>query len=325
LRVLVLTAMYPTPERPAFGTFVQEQVESLRNAGIDVEVQAFAGGHSLRNYLRTGVALRARLKVDRFDVVHAHYGLAGLPARMQFQCPVVVTYHGSDILGEVGPDGNYTFAGRLKVLLSKALGFAVDERIIVAELLRTRLWSATLIPMGVDIDLFRPRPRHEARQTLGLDPERKYVVFVANPGNRRKRYDIAKAAVDIVAADDPGVELLPVYKATHDQVPLYMNASNVLILTSDHEASPCVIKEALASNLPIVSVPCGDVKARIEGVAGCFLCERTPESVATGLRAALAFDRPTGGREKVQSISLEHTARLTIQVFENAMRRARRR
>jgi glycosyltransferase involved in cell wall biosynthesis len=316
--------MYPTPARPAFGTFVHEQVESLRSAGVEVEVLTFDGGNSLGNYLKAGSALRARLKTGRFDIVHAHYGLTGLPARMQFTCPVVLTYHGSDILGEVGPTGRYSLAGRFKVLLSKALGAVVSERIIVAERMRTRLWSATVIPMGVDLDLFRPRSRPEARVALGLDPARKYVLFVANPGNRCKRFDIADAAVRILAADDPGVEILPVYKATHEQVAQYMNASNVLVLTSDHEGSPCVVKEALASNLPIVSVDCGDVRDRISGVRGCFLCDRDPQDVAASLREALLFDGPTNGREHVEAISLPNTARRTIDVYEKALRRSGR-
>ena len=323
MRVLVLTAMYPTPARPAFGTFVREQVESLRNAGVEVEVMAFDGGRSFRNYLQAGRALRARLKADHFDVIHAHYGLVGLPACMQSRCPVVLTYHGSDILGEIGPDGRYTRAGRLKVLLSKALGFVVAERIIVAERLRTRLWSATLIPMGVDMKLFAPRPRKEARQALGLDPGRKYILFVANPGNRCKRFDIAEAAVGILAADEPDVELLPVYQVTHDRVPVYMNASNVLVMTSDHEASPCVVKEALASNLPVVSVDCGDVRERLAGVDGSFICERDPRDVAARLREALRFDGTHDGRRHVEAISLENTARLTIAVYEKALRKRR--
>jgi glycosyltransferase involved in cell wall biosynthesis len=315
--------MYPTPARPAFGTFVQEQVESLRNAGVEVEVLTFDGGSSLRNYVQAGGALRARLKTGKFDIVHAHYGLTGLPARLQFTCPVVLTYHGSDILGEVGPTGQYSRAGRFKVLLSKALGAVVSERIIVAERMRSRLWDATVIPMGVDLDLFQPRSRPDARQALGLDPARKYVLFVANPDNRCKRFDIAEAAIRILAAEDPNVEILPVYKATHEQVAQYMNASNALVLTSDHEGSPCVVKEALASNLPVVSVDCGDVRERISGVRGCFLCERDPQDVAARLREALLLDGPTDGRGHVESISLPNTARLTIGVYERALGQGR--
>lgn len=321
MRILVLTAMYPTAEKPAAGTFVKEQVDSLISAGVDVEVLAFDGARSFRNYVRAGFVLRKRLRASKFDLVHAHYGLVGLPARMQFSCPIVLTYHGSDLLGEVGPDGRYTFSGRLKVLLSKAFGFVVTKRIIVAEVLRNRLWSAALIPMGVDLELFAPRPRGAARQKLGLDSERKYVLFVANPDNRCKRYDIAEAAVAMIAKRNPDVKLLPVFKVPHTQVPVYMNAADVLVLTSDHEASPCVIKEALASNLPIVAVDVGDVAERIAGVDGCFLCTHNPEDVAAKLESALAFNRPTNGQDKVRAISLEYVARLTIGVYESALKR----
>lgn len=321
MRVLVLTAMYPTAEKPAAGTFVKEQVDSLIRAGIDVEVMDFDGARSFRNYVRAGFALRRRLQSDRFDLVHAHYGLVGLPARMQLRCPIVLTYHGSDLLGEVGPNGGYTFGGKLKVLLGKALGFVVTRRIIVAEVLRNRLWQAALVPMGVDMDLFAPRPRADARRELGLDPDRRFILFVANPDNRCKRYDVAAAAVEILAAAGRDVELLPVFKVPHERVPLYMSAADVLVLTSDHEASPCVIKEALAVNLPIVAVDVGDVAERIAGVDGCFLCARAPQDVADKLGAALDFGRPTNGRDKVRAISLENTARLTIDVYRDALRR----
>ncbi len=319
MRVLVLTAMYPTPERPVFGTFVREQVESLRREGVDVEVMYFDGGRSFRNYLKAGVALRRRLAAERFDVVHAHYGLTALPARMQFTRPVVVTYHGSDLLGQVGPDGSYTFSGRLKVLLGKALGFLVNDRIIVARRLRTRLWSAHVIPMGVDMELFVPGPRADARAQLGLDPAKRYVLFVANPANRGKRHDIASKAVAILAGNDPSIELLVVFKVPHDHVPAYMRAADVLVLTSDHEASPCVIKEALASNLPIVSVRVGDVEERLAGVRNCHLCAQDPVDVAAKLAAALADSRPTNGRDMVAAISLHNTALSTIDVYRRVL------
>lgn len=325
MKVLVLTAMYPSPEHPASGTFVEESVLSLRKAGVEVDVMAFEGARSFRNYIRAGTSLRRHLRTRDYDVIHGHYGLVGLPARMQFKCPIVLTYHGSDILGEVGPDGRYTFAGRLKVFLSKALGFMVDERTIVADALRTGLWSADLIPMGVDMELFRPMDRAQARERLGLDPLRKYVMFVANPDNKRKRFELASAAVNRIAAEDPVVEICPVFKVNHDLVPVYMNAGNALVLTSDHEASPCVIKEAMACNLPIASVDVGDVRERITGVDGCFLCDRTVEDVAAKLKLALAHEGPTGGRAAVEPLSMESTALQTIAVFERAAHKHRRR
>ena len=91
MRILVLAAMYPTPEKPAWGTFVKQQVSSLIKEGVYAEVHAFDGARSLLNYVRAGHSLRKKLKSESFDLVHAHYGLTGLPALMQRKCPVVLT------------------------------------------------------------------------------------------------------------------------------------------------------------------------------------------------------------------------------------------
>jgi len=323
VRVLILTAMYPSAKKPAFGAFVKQQVESLAAAGIDVEVLAFEGARSAKNYLKAGRVLRRRLRREHFDLVHAHYGLTGLPAAMQRRVPFVLTYHGSDLFGEIGPTGRYTFKGRLKVLLGQIMGHFAAGRIIVAEVLRPRLLGldAEVIPMGVDVSLFRPKPRAEARAALGLDPERRIVLFVANPANLVKRYDVAQAAVKLLADEVPNLELLPISGLDQAQVPLYMNAADVLVLTSMHEASPCVIKEALACELPIVSVDVGDVRERIAGVAGCYICERNPEDVSAKLREAIAFGGRTNGREKLHAINLEATARRVIAVYKRVLTR----
>jgi glycosyltransferase involved in cell wall biosynthesis len=321
MRVLVLTAMYPSVEKPTQGTFVKQSVDSLIEAGIDVEVMAFCGSGSLLKYFKVGLDLRKKLRNDSFDVVHAHYGLAGIPARMQTQCPVVITYHGSDLLGEVGPDGKYTLQGRFKVFLGQIMGLMVNQRTVVAPILKETIWhkQAEIIPMGVDMETFYPHPKAEARNILNLDPTRKIVLFLANPSTGVKRYDVAKAAVDILQADDDSIQLLPVFQATHEEVPLYLSAADTLVLTSSHEASPCVIKEALACNLPIVSVDVGDVAYRIADTDGCYLCERTPTDVANKLRLALEFEGRTNGRNKVEEISLPRTAAATIAVFRKAM------
>jgi hypothetical protein len=71
------------------------------------------------------------------------------------------------------------------------------------------------------------------------------VLFTASHNNPRKRYDLAKEAVN--ALNDPSnVELIRVTETPYQLVPLYMNACDVLLLTSLHEGSPNVVKEALA-------------------------------------------------------------------------------
>src|SRR3954451_7693859 len=75
MRVLVVTNLWPTAERPAVGGFVRDQVEDLRGIdGVEVEVFHIEPG-ALRPYPRAARELRRRYRGERFDVVHAHYGL----------------------------------------------------------------------------------------------------------------------------------------------------------------------------------------------------------------------------------------------------------
>ncbi len=321
MKVIVITAMFPTADRPSWGTFVKEQVASLKNEGVDVEVFAFDGQGSALNYLKAGFALRGIVKKKDYDLVHAHYGLTGAAALMQSTVPVVITFHGSDLLGEVGSSKKYTFSGKIKTWISRWAAYNADGRIIVADVLKEKLGSlsSVTIPMGVDLSIFKPMNRFEAKTRLSFSTTKKYVLFVANPKNQVKRFDIASKAVSLLNERGINVELLPIYNIPHDQVPLYMNACDVLVLTSMHEASPCVIKEAMACNLPIVSVNVGDIAERIFGVEGCFLCERTPEDVSTKLRQALEFEFNLDNRSKVIELGLQNIAKQVMSYYENIL------
>ncbi len=321
MRVLVVTAMYPTQDKPAFGTFVKEQVDSLQEAGVDVDVLAFDGKGGTKSYLAAARTLRRTLRKKPYDLLHAHYGLTGVVARMQTRRPVVVTFHGSDLLGGVGSRGQYTPLGAVTTVISKLVALSVAQCIVVADILKSKLWlrSAVTIPMGVDLSLFRPKSPREAREQLGLSHDKRRVLFVAHPNNHTKRFDIAQSAVRLLQEAKLNVELLPLYNVPHHQVPLYMNACDVLVLTSMHEASPCVIKEAMACNLPIVSVNVGDVAERIDGLEGCYLCDRTSQDVAAKLHLVLADGRRTNARDRIQSLSLQSVARKVIAVYEEIL------
>jgi glycosyltransferase involved in cell wall biosynthesis len=152
-------------------------------------------------------------------------------------------------------------------------------------------------------------PKAECRIALGLAQEAPLVLFA---GIRRpeKRFDLVEAAVARLRATRPDVQLVVAEREPHERMPLYMNACDVLILASEAEGSPMVIKEAMACNLPIVSVDVGDVAEIIpfsgtfrgttpggtSPIGGCFLAERNPASLAAFLGEALDFGRRTDGR-----------------------------
>jgi glycosyltransferase involved in cell wall biosynthesis len=196
----------------------------------------------------------------------------------------------------------------------------MDALIVKSHEMRLRLDrpDAEVIGSGVDLDLFSPVPRDQARQTLGLPDDPRLVLFVGEP-RAEKRLDVIQEAVRIVRSRRSDVELRSVSGRPQPEVASNLNAADVLVLASDGEGSPTVVKEAMACNLPIVSVDVGDVREVIAGTEGCAICERDPRDMADKLERALGFGR-TAGREAVRGYSWSEIARRVHSVYKRVLR-----
>jgi glycosyltransferase involved in cell wall biosynthesis len=170
MRVLVLTNMYPTPRYPSFGTFVEEQVRSLRNEGVEVDVLFVNGIKGKINYLWGIFRMWKQMLSRRYDLIHAHYVFSGMVARFQFLYPVVLTHHGSQV-----------FQGWQAPLCRRVSPF-MDSLIVVSQEMKEkgRMETAHVIPCGIDFDLFRPMYREKAREELGLPADKKLASFAVN-------------------------------------------------------------------------------------------------------------------------------------------------
>src|SRR6266581_6886581 len=108
LRVLMVTGIYPTEQFPHSGTFIKSQVDSLRAAGLEVEVIHPKPGPVALRYARAASQVFLKTLTGHFDVVHGHYGTWCMVARMQWTTPVVASFLGTDLLGIVAADGSHS-------------------------------------------------------------------------------------------------------------------------------------------------------------------------------------------------------------------------
>src|SRR6185312_15309721 len=164
-----------------------------------------------------------------------------------------------------------------------------------------------------------PMPQAAARKKLGLDPRERLVLFVGRPNQARKRFWLAKQAVDLLNAHTPA-RLVVAWNVQHQQIPVYMNACDALVFTSMQEGSPNVIKEALACNLPVVSVPVGDVAMRLQGVAGCELCtDDRPATIAAALERVLQRGQRVAGCEAVQDLDDRTLTQEVLAIYRSVL------
>lgn len=307
MRVLLVTGMYPTPERPGLGGFVRDQVEALRRFdGLEIELFAIGPGGSGR-WLTAARELRRRYAGERFDVVHAHYGLAGWSALAVRGAPHLVTFHGTDLAHPV--------VGRMSRALARMIDLPAPVSTSLAHFAGGGLPGAgrsratAILPMGVNLDRFDRRDRGAARAALGLDPARPYLLFPADPARPEKRHDRAREL-----ATAAGAELLSYEGAAPDRVPDMINAVNAVVAPSEREGYGLAPLEALACDVPVLSTDVGIAPLALRGVDGTLCAPYDRDRWLRALEPHLADPDPRiDGRGRA---ALFDRNRMAERVFE---------
>jgi glycosyltransferase involved in cell wall biosynthesis len=257
MRALVVTNLYPSAQDPARGGFVRDQVEALRRLPeLELELFTFSS-LGAAGYVEAIREARRRFRGSHYDVVHAHFGLNIWPSLGVRADVHGVTLHGTDLAHP-----------RSRLITTAGLPF-MDLVAPVSEPLRARLpkrWirgRTEVLPTGVDLGRFRRIDRREARRALGLEQSGRYLLFPADPARLEKRHDRSRE----VAGEVP---LLALGRVDPGQVPLWVNAADAVLVTSERESFGLAVLEALACDVPVLSTPVGIAPEVLPGVEGAF-------------------------------------------------------
>jgi teichuronic acid biosynthesis glycosyltransferase TuaC len=306
VRVLLVTSLYPTAEHPERGRFVADQVRALRALGVEMELFTFEPGGL--NYASAARELRRRHGGERFDVVHAHHGLGGWTARALGRRggPLLVTFHGTDLEDRV--------VGPLSRMLARRIELPATAS---AALARRRLPGAggrlrvAVLPTGLDLDRFEPIPREDARRALGLDPDRRHLLFPAAPARPEKRYDRARRL-----AAETGAELLNYDATPPARVPLLINAADAMVVTSEREGFGLAALEALACNVPVLSTDVGIAPLALSGIEGTLCAPFDLSAWTSFARATLSRADPrVEGRARAALFGRDRMAARVFQAY----------
>ncbi len=306
----MVSNMRPDDGHPERGSFVRDQVASLQAlGGVDVELYEFPPG--ARALAAAAAALRRRYaRQERFDVVHAHFGLTAWPALAVPARVRALTMHGTDLADPRSRLATRAVLGLIDV--PAAVSRELAERIPGRAAAR-----AQVLPCGVDTERFRPRPASEARRALGLDEQRPFLLFSADPARPEKRFELAREL-----ADAAGAELRALGGVAPELVPLWVNAAAAVLVPSAREGFGLAVLEALACDVPVLATPVGVHAEALAGVGGT-LC--APFELASW-RAALepALSGPglrVQGRSAAARFSAAAMAARVLEAWERALTR----
>ena len=324
-----MRVLHVVPRESNGGTsnFTMRQMERLEEAGVDGRRVLFAGSTMLTRphvLFDRIVAIRREIKIFQPDIVHAHWGsllaIASAVASIGGP-PLVISFRGSDI-NPAPSEGR--LRSSIRVTCSKLAALRAAAIICVSDELRKRLWSrrriASVIPDGTDLSLFQPINKLDARRQLNWPPDEPVIFFYEGGRPEVKRRDLAdeslrearmilgKCRLEVMGSDVP-----------HDQVPLLLNASDCLLMTSDFEGSPNIVREAIACNTPIVSVDVGDVRRWLSNLDGARIVSRDPVEIAKNVVDLVRTDiRPSIGCKALQ-FSEESSASAVLGVYRQIL------
>jgi glycosyltransferase involved in cell wall biosynthesis len=320
-QVLVVTSGWPNEDIETYCVFIKRQVESLIDCGLRCDVLFVRGYRSPVAYPLAALRLAAwsLLGKRRYRLVHAHGGEAALSATF-YRAPLLISYLGDDLLGTPHADATIPLRSRIRRaclrqharLATRTITKSREMHGVLPESVRTR---NTVLPNGVDTGLFQPMDRLAARQELDWDRDARIALFVADPQVPRKRYWLAKAAVEQARRRLSELELHVASGVAPERMPLLMNAADCLLLTSSIEGSPNVVKEALMCNLPVVATPAGDVAELLDGVVPSYVCDASEASLSAALVDCLREQRRSNGRERSRRLNGRVVAMALLELY----------
>ncbi len=299
--------------------FIKNQGESLRDEGVELDFYPIKG-KGIIGYFKAILPLRKFIIKGGYDLIHAHFiysGWTAVIASAFTSKPVVLSFMGNDLCGEFKVDGSLKPKSYIYFLLSFLIQPFCKAIIVKSQNLLDRVWmkSKTFkVPNGIDFEQFQPISKTEARTTLNLALDSKIILFMGSKEQEVKNYHGAKKAFDLL--NDPSFQLLSPYPVEHRNVPLYLNACDVLVVPSFNEGSANIIKEAMACNTKIVATPVGDAVEMLGNKSGCFITGSEPIQIAHNSERAINFRDQMSSRDAIKHLEIGATARTLIDIYK---------
>lgn len=311
MKVLHITNAYPYPEYASYGIFIKEQVDSLIREGIDTDVIFInARKNGLIQYVKSIRKIKNQLQRNKYDIVHCHHQFSLFPILfIQPKQPVLLS-----LLGDINK------RTPLNKFMFNILKYIPNKIIIKNIFINSNKYF--YLPNGVNMNHFRSIYKKEAKKKLNLNIEKKYILFASNYIDKPlKRYDLYCESIKKIKKIDSNIEPLIMSGIERDLVPYYYNASDILLLTSDHEGSPNVVKEAMACDLPIVSTNVGNVAEMFRNTKGLYVSKsHSVDDIVEEVKKALKVEKSEGSKRLIElGLDMESTAKILKGYYTELM------
>lgn len=324
MRVLMITTEWPSTQNPNAVPFLVRQVEFLRRAGLNVYVFHFKGAGNPFNYLKAWFSFQKVRKKYHPDIIHAQWGQSVIPS-LPKNTPLVITYRGDDLEGVINRNGRHGLKSYILRTAGRFVARFADRIMVVSPHLLNKFSTSVpvyVVPSGLDFSKMPNCTKEQAKYKLGLPSGKRIVIFPNSKENKRKNLDLVLKTLDCLPEKDRNrIFFHHAFGMPYELLMLHMKAADFLVFTSLHEGSPNVVKEAIANDVAVVSVPVGDTRVRLENVPGCGVSDDyNPQQLAYLLSKNLDFYPRDGElRSYVTDLDENILVEKVIEVYKEAI------
>lgn len=304
------------------------QMQALINSGVNVTYGYTLNSKNPGYLLKSGLTIRNLIKKHNINLVHVLWGnILALNTIFFSNKPVIVSFCGSDLLGSYDSNLNKTSNGKISTILSKRAASMSAWNITKSEGMKKILPAnarkkTSVLPNGVNLSKFYITDKIEARKKLDWSPDKKYILFFYQQGNNVKNLPLAEKIFDLIKKQVPDSELVIINRVPHEKLVLYYNAADMMLLTSLHEGSNNSLKEAIACNLPVVSVPCGDTPERLQNLENCYVSSGWDEKeLAENAVKILNKNQRSSGQDEIQQLSEKNINDRLINIYKEVLKK----
>jgi glycosyltransferase involved in cell wall biosynthesis len=323
VKILLVSQMYPGPDDPDLGSFVEQQVNVLRERGHDVELAVLdrrSGGKRRFLELRRQVHDAAKP-----DVVWAHFLVPSGLFAAQVDAPLVVTAHGRDVRNIGTVPGVARLTRRVVRRASTVIAVSKYLRRELEERLPEARGKTEVVDSGVDLNRFtavEPAAQLErpAFVHVGSLTERKNVVRLADAFARLGRGSLTfvgdgplRAAVEAKA----GVHVTG--RLAHDEVPRWLSAADVVCGPALIEPFGQALLEGMACGCSVVATRVGGPPEFVPPEAGVLVDPLDADELLRALETAASLPRPN---EAARAAAALHDVRQQVARVEEILQRA---
>ena len=300
--------------------FIKIPIESLKSENINVTYFKIRG-KGIVGYLRNISELKKFLINKKFDLIHAHFTLSAWVVVLSFpKSPIVLSIMGTDAFGRLKKFSKVKIYNKyltfLTILIQPFVSFIISK----SPNIERHVWrknKSTILPNGVNLSKFDGERISFAKE-LGLNPNKKYVLFLGNPNDVNKNFKLLEGLKEKLEQFE--IEIINPYPVSHEVVVKLLSTVDVLVMCSVKEGSPNVVKEALASNCKGVFTDVGDVKKIVEGVKGYAVINLDQAELENAIHHVIAM-KSCLGRHRIKELDLDSkiVAKKIRKIYDNLL------